>query len=913
MDATSITPHEGMVVDNFRLEQRLGKGGMGVVFAARDVRLDRRVAIKFLDPVLARDEDFRRRFLREARAAAKLMHPNVAAIFDSGETDEHLYMVMQLVDGETLAARLRRSGALPVAEAVDVGRQIAAALQAAHEQRLLHRDLKPDNIVVSASGHVAVLDFGLAKQLDRGASPITTTAGKIIGTPGYIAPEQLAGDELDERGDLYALGCVLFEMISGRRAFVGDTPIAVLVAQGQDEVPPLDQLRDAIPAPLVEVVARCLCRDRDARPRSAHEVEVALAALAPTDEAPPSRSSWSTPRTVPSMSIVTPPSRRAWFVVSALLAVVAAAVVIGLQEDEATDPVLALPETMSAWGLNVALRFTTSGRRYLRCEEDRVLVADLDGRQLVGWRSPPGASVFDAVWSPDGRWLAISLVGADDGRQRVVRLDVESGRVRDLVPSGHVLAIDPAGERLLVLTSSELVVTDVAGGRLTSVEALGYVNCASWGPDVDQLVVGAADATGRFSLHRVDPRSGRHVRLDTRASGLNLGNCAVVGLPDDRWIYAEPNVDGPPGARLTLHNPTVAPDPPPFATFPGANIRELQRTDDGRLLVTKGLVAMEVRVGDLELDPLRVTHLESLPTLSHDRVSDWTADGARILATRRTDAGYAIYTLDDAARSWGRPTWSVDGTLSSPIAIDETRHLAWSVTRTAPTSTIAVARLVLFEAGRPPRLGPKSLVHEVPAEHVGRPEPRKVAVACAKGSSPRCYIVDVRGSHLVLHRYDPDRNALVDRRDHRELRVPRRYAMSPSLAVRSRQPAVAITFEGRVYVIAGDAKRARRLALDPGMPTRVAQYLDWVPNRDALVVSVLEHDSSLVVIDLDETEHPLVEPTAGWVCCPRVSPDGVRIAFSTIVGTIEVVRVAVPDRRATAEVRRPTESAALRR
>ncbi|HEY6218985.1 MAG TPA: serine/threonine-protein kinase, partial [Gemmatimonadaceae bacterium] len=197
---------------------------MGEVYRARDTRLDRTVAVKILPPALATDPAFRDRFAREARTISALDHPHICALHDVGEQDGIAFLVMPFLDGETLADRLRR-GALPVDEATTIAEHIAAALEAAHERGIVHRDLKPGNIIVSRDGAAKVLDFGLAKDLapaspDLSMSPTVlpsaTRAGMIVGTVAYMAPEQARGAQVDKRADIWAFGCVLYEMLAGR-------------------------------------------------------------------------------------------------------------------------------------------------------------------------------------------------------------------------------------------------------------------------------------------------------------------------------------------------------------------------------------------------------------------------------------------------------------------------------------------------------------------------------------------------------------------------------------------------------------------------------------------------------------------------------------------------------------------------
>ncbi|MCY3001179.1 MAG: serine/threonine-protein kinase, partial [Planctomycetota bacterium] len=213
----------------------LGAGAMGEVYSAKDTRLGREVAIKVLPPQFAEEEDRLRRFEREARTLASFNHPNVAQIFGVEHVDSIYFLVLELVPGESLEERLKR-GPLPLEEALDVARQVAEGLEAAHDAGVIHRDLKPANIRVTPDGRVKVLDFGLAKtaiESRRGSdtdSVLSTEAGRLLGTPTYMAPEQARGKPIDKRVDIWAFGCVLYECLTAKRAFAGETLDDVLAA-----------------------------------------------------------------------------------------------------------------------------------------------------------------------------------------------------------------------------------------------------------------------------------------------------------------------------------------------------------------------------------------------------------------------------------------------------------------------------------------------------------------------------------------------------------------------------------------------------------------------------------------------------------------------------------------------------------
>ncbi len=253
----------------------LGAGGMGEVYRARDARLDRTVAIKVLPAELAADASARARFEREARAVAALDHPHICGIFDFGDANDTLFLVMPLLDGQTLAARLEK-GPLPIEQALTFATQIADALDKAHRHGIVHRDIKPANIMLTKAGAM-LLDFGLAKlkgpvtpiSLSGMAGVVTTSPGTaqgtILGTVQYMAPEQVEGREADARSDIWALGAVLYEMITCARPFPGDTPASVIGAILKDTPPPISTRQPLAPRALDAIVERCLAKDPDER------------------------------------------------------------------------------------------------------------------------------------------------------------------------------------------------------------------------------------------------------------------------------------------------------------------------------------------------------------------------------------------------------------------------------------------------------------------------------------------------------------------------------------------------------------------------------------------------------------------------------------------------------------------------
>jgi serine/threonine protein kinase len=304
--------------DRYEIERELGSGGMATVFLARDRKHDRRVALKVLKPELtaALGTD---RFPREIKIIAQLQHPNILPLHDSGETQGFLYYVMPFVEGESLREKLARDGQLPIGDALRILREVVDALAAAHTHGVVHRDIKPDNVMLSGR-HAQVMDFGVAKALSNAGGEKLTTVGVAVGTPQYMAPEQATAEEhIDHRADIYAVGVLAYEMLAGEPPFTGKTAQAVLSAHVIEQPVDLRERRRSVPPPLAEAVMRCLAKNPADRWQSADELLRHLESvtvtpsggLTPTDTRPVQ----ATPRR--------PVVRRRWWITSVAAAVLA--------------------------------------------------------------------------------------------------------------------------------------------------------------------------------------------------------------------------------------------------------------------------------------------------------------------------------------------------------------------------------------------------------------------------------------------------------------------------------------------------------------------------------------------------------------------------------------------------------------
>jgi serine/threonine-protein kinase len=281
-----------VIADRYLILARLGEGGMGRVYVAEHVKMNRQCAIKVMSPTLMNDAESTTRFAREASNAARILHPNVAAVFDYGEADKTVYLVMEYVDGESLSSLLARDVVLDPRRAIDIARQIADGLTAAHELGIVHRDLKPDNVIVAMKRDgrevAKVVDFGIAKAVSDLPKDALTRSGLVIGTPEYMSPEQLLGDPVDARTDIYALGCMLYQMLTGAQPFHADTREQMIRRRLNEPPPHVQSVIPEIPRRLDTMIAHMLARSPNERLASAAAVSagldpaVALAGWEPT-------------------------------------------------------------------------------------------------------------------------------------------------------------------------------------------------------------------------------------------------------------------------------------------------------------------------------------------------------------------------------------------------------------------------------------------------------------------------------------------------------------------------------------------------------------------------------------------------------------------------------------------------------
>ncbi len=535
-----MTPHDqsdpdlpsGTRLGPYVVERLVGAGGMGQVYRARDERLDRAVAIKLLPSRFSDDAERLRRFELEAKLAGSLSHPNVIGVYDVGSHEGSPFIVTELLEGETLRDRLRGRSLTP-ARALEISRQLIAGLGAAHARGIIHRDLKPSNIFVCTGGPVKILDFGVAKLVHRDpetGEPITgwTTEG-LPGTVGYLAPEQAHGRHVDHRADIFAFGCVLYEMLSGRKAFPGTTPAEVLVATLSSEPPELDSVAADVPHALARVVHCCLQKAPDDRYTTVHDLRLALDSA----EEQLGRRSWA-----PRVRLRRLPRRAAALVLAALVVAFAAYEVVGRLRSSPLPAFEPRPVTSGA-GLEESPAISPDGAfvAYTATEAGNTDIWLID----VQGGSPLRLTTHEAwddlpTWFPDGSNLAfVSTRGGAAGIWKVPRL---GGEPTSLVPNARDPAVSPDGTRL-VFTRPDAngygrvhvaPLDDLTAVRVLSTSEHGVWSHErpSWSPDGKTICF-----HDQNHLWLVDAEGGAPRRLPTGGEA----DIHPAWSPDGRFLY----------------------------------------------------------------------------------------------------------------------------------------------------------------------------------------------------------------------------------------------------------------------------------------------------------------------------------------------------------------------------------------
>jgi serine/threonine protein kinase/Tol biopolymer transport system component len=548
----------GTKLGPYEIVSPLGAGGMGEVYRARDTRLGRDVAIKVLPEALANDADRLRRFEQEARTIAALNHPNILGIHDIGAHDGAPFLVSEFLEGQTLREKLE-SGPLPVRRAIEYALGIAQGLAAAHEKGIVHRDLKPENVFVTRDGRIKVLDFGLAKLVrpeENHETAVTLTSpatlpGMVMGTVGYMSPEQVRGDPIDPRSDIFSFGAVLYEMLTGKRAFKRETSAETMTAILREEPSALNDTGWQGPLELQRILARCLEKNLERRFQSASDLAFAMESLSGTS------AGTSTAKSVPP-----PKSRRAW-----LPWVIAAALLIGTAVWEMARPAAAPANPLEKAHFTRVTDFESVEASISPDGRFVAFISDHDGPFDV-WLSQVGTGrlmnltqgkagplpgpLRSVGFSRDGSeiWL-----GGGDVGMRLRLMPLTGGTLRNFLSEEAVnLAWSPDGERIVYHTfgnGDPMFVADRTGANARRIfgDQPGLHNhFPTWSPDGRWIYfVHGTPATKEMDLWRIDPAGGNSERLTQRNTDVAyptpVGNRTVFYVARDGdgsgpWLWA---------------------------------------------------------------------------------------------------------------------------------------------------------------------------------------------------------------------------------------------------------------------------------------------------------------------------------------------------------------------------------------
>jgi Tol biopolymer transport system component/predicted Ser/Thr protein kinase len=736
----------GRTISHYRILAKLGEGGMGVVHKAEDTRLERTVALKFLASHVLKSEEAKTRFFNEAKAAAALDHPNVCTVYEVDEADGQIFLAMAYVDGPTLKQKIAERP-LKLTEALEIAIQVGQGLQAADEKGIVHRDIKSGNVMVTASGQAKIMDFGLAHLGER--TKITKT-GSTVGTPGYMSPEQAQGHPVDRRSDIWSLGVVLYEMVTGRLPFEGEREEAVLYSILNDEPEPITAQRVGVPTEMDRIVAKALAKSPEERYPHVEDMLVDLRALRKRVE--------STAR-MKAVSKVTAPrlARRGLLWAGALVAVVAAATVaiwhFRSTSQEPARPLNPVPLT-SYLGSETYPSFSPDGKQvafswdgekqdnfdiYVKLLDagppDRLTsnpADDLcpawspDGRRIAFYRRTRDSLAIYSVssrggserklgdvtfldqpwrvghqlsWSPDGRFLAFEDKESAEGRYSIFLLSIATREKRRLpiVATGPLHHIGPAfspdGQSLAFfgtagVNSGDFYVASVAGGEAKRLTSDGQLTAGlAWTADGREIVFSSARA-GERSLWRISAAGGTPEHLGA------LGGVALlpaISRQGGRLLYvqrvSETNI-----WRFDAHGRS----PPRRFIASTRDDENPQYSPDGERIVFVSNRSGSHALWLCDSDGSNPVQLTSFGGSTVNGFPSWSPDGRQIAFDSNFKGNWDIYVIDAEggaphplttdSGADARPSWSRDG-----------RWIYFASTRTGTNQVWKVSA----EGGRP--------------------------------------------------------------------------------------------------------------------------------------------------------------------------------------------------------------------
>jgi eukaryotic-like serine/threonine-protein kinase len=656
--SSSITLAAGTKLGDYEVKSLLGAGGMGEVYRARDARLGRDVAIKVLPSFLCTDSERLRRFEQEARAAAALNHPNILAVFQMGTYEGAPYLVSELLEGETLREQITR-GRMTIRKAIDYGIQIARGLAAAHEKGVVHRDLKPENLFATKDGRVKILDFGLAKLMqpqsssEHDAPTLTegTEAGVVMGTVGYMAPEQVRGEAADHRADVFAFGAILYEMLAGKRAFQKPTSPETMAAILNEDPPGISQVTTNVPPALQRVVHRCLEKNPEQRFQSASDLAFALDALSETSinaTAFLKKDPWRI--------------SKVFAVAAVLLALVAAGVTSRFLARRAHQKYDLVERRLTATPSGSSISSWTISRdgKYLAYGDftNKLYLLAIDSGEIREMTLPAAYQPED--WFPDGNHLLV----ADGAIGELWKMSTWDSSLRKLWSgAASATAISPDGSRIaFVKDDTELWLMGDEGEdphKVLGSDAGQFPEVVAWSPAGRRLAyvrLRGTTADPEMTIETCD-LSGQE-RTVVLSNPLLLsanGVSDIAWLPDGRIVYSISSKESESTLWTIRTDPSTGkPNGNPTRLIGWNNFQTWnpQASSDGnRLVVAREHIESAIYIGDLAFGKKGFTPRRFTPDDWYNVVADWSKDSKAIFFHSKRNGRWSIFKQNIDAKT----------------------------------------------------------------------------------------------------------------------------------------------------------------------------------------------------------------------------------------------------------------------
>jgi serine/threonine protein kinase/Tol biopolymer transport system component len=869
----SLTP--GTKLGDYEVKSLLGAGGMGEVYRARDSRLGRDVAIKVLPSFLTADSERRRRFEQEARAAAALNHPNILAVFQMGTYEGAPYLVSELLEGETLREEIQR-GRLPLRKAVDYAMQIARGLAVAHEKGIVHRDLKPENLFVTKDGRVKILDFGLAKltqpqstsEHDAPTLTVGTEAGVIMGTVGYMSPEQVRGQTVDHRADIFAFGTILYEMLAGKRAFQKSTAADTMSAILNEEPASVSQVTANIPPALQRVVHRCLEKNPEQRFQSASDLAFALDALSES-------SAYGSAGNLPVEEHGHSLSSRTKLIAGGglTLACITVLLVLGLGKERAVRaPMVQRQLTARTASNSLTLDSMSRDGKYLALEDkEGISIQEIENDEV---HKLPGTAGLDPLdWYPDGLRL---LVG--DGKD-LFTLFAFSGGKQKLVSNALGGAISRDGSQILLFRQGgsakeprEVWIMPSSGGEPKLRFSLGanesFID-GNWSPNGDAIADIRLSEKGLSRAAVLETRGLNDGKTRTLLTDLELvggGPNNVLWLPDGRILFALYK-GGASESDLWSIQVNSAGDPVGkpvrITNTSGSFVAYMSASRDGnRLAVTRNHYPFSIFTAKLSEAG---GSLQQPQRLTEDSWNNWpkawTPDSQALLYVSARANLYSIYKMRIQSPSADLLTSGLERETGAGMSADG----AWLLVAVNGKDS-ATPRLL-----RVPVSGgaPEAVLTPTGFAWVG----------CGTLGSRDCVLAELHGKEVVFSRVDPLRGRLGEIATITVGDTIPNAALSPD----AKRVAMIENLGDSLQVLDLSTKKIQ--VIHPVPPQEGMQVPAWSADGKQLFVSAFPNSTGRL-LQIDATtgrSRVLLENPNGWIGEPLPSPDGKRIAYVYVV------------------------------